>query len=405
MNFKIAMLLITFLIFLCSIGSICATDDIIIDNLTSTDEAMVHSEDADSLQIDSVQDTKLNENNDEKEVLAAGVSDLIYVNVSSSNNPWDYSVTGADWNKAYGTDQGLHVAVMYINKNGKIIVADGNYTTAPHYENVLLNRYMYPFTIEGYGKNVTFSFNNDYNLDVGSATGYEAMHEGLYAVNLNITHKNIIFDCDVKVGSRNFEFVNCTFNKKFEITRDYQSGDICNVTFIDCIFVNQLLIENIADNTTVIVNGNQFFPKIVDENSTVDNITNGTSTNSSGNVTSGNGTSTGTGKTNTNTNKQTTTKVTKKATKITASKKTFKVKTKTKKYTITLKAGKNAVKKVKVTIKIGKKTYKSTTNSKGKATFKITKLTKKGKYNAVIKFAGNKNFEATSKKVKITVKK
>ena len=396
MNFKIVMLLITFLIFLCSIGSICATDDIIIDNLTSTDEAMVHSEDADSLQIDSVQDTKLNENNDEKEVLAAGVSDLIYVNVSSSNNPWDYSVTGADWNKAYGTDQGLHVAVMYINKDGKIIVADGNYTTAPHYENVLLNRYMYPFTIEGYGNNVTFSFNDDYNLDVGSATGYGAMHDDLYAVNLNITHKNIIFDCDVKIGSRNFEFVNCTFNKNIVITRDYQSEDICNVTFIDCIFANQLLTENIADNTTVIVNGNQIFPKIVDENST-GNITNETSKDSKSNETHANP-----DKTNTNIKKPI---VTKKITKIIASKKTFKAKTKTKKYTITLKAGKTAVKKVKVTIKIGKKTYKANTNSKGKATFKIKKLTKKGKYMAVIKFAGNKNYKATTKKIKIIVKK
>ena len=103
--------------------------------------------------------------------------------------------------------------------------------------------------------------------------------------------------------------------------------------------------------------------------------------------------------------KQTAPKVTKKATKITAKKATFKAKKKTKKYSIVLKAGKAAVKKVKVTIKIGKKTYKATTNSKGKATFKITKLTKKGKYTAVIKFAGNKNFKATSKKVKITVKK
>lgn len=127
---------------------------------------------------------------------------------------------------------------------------------------------------------------------------------------------------------------------------------------------------------------------------------NGTSTNSTGNATSGNGTSTTPAKTTT-----TTTKVTKKATKITAKKATFKAKKKTKKYTIVLKAGKAAVKKVKVTLKVGKKTYKATTNSKGKATFKITKLNKKGKYNAVIKFAGNKNFKATSKKVKITVKK
>ena len=93
------------------------------------------------------------------------------------------------------------------------------------------------------------------------------------------------------------------------------------------------------------------------------------------------------------------------ATKIVAAKKTFKVKTKTKKYTITLKAGKKLVKKVKVTLKVKGKTYKATTNTKGKATFKITKLNKKGKYTATIKFAGNKNYKASSKKIQITVKK
>ncbi|PWB88383.1 Ig-like domain-containing protein [Methanobrevibacter thaueri] len=92
-------------------------------------------------------------------------------------------------------------------------------------------------------------------------------------------------------------------------------------------------------------------------------------------------------------------------TKITAKKKTFKAKTKVKKYTITLKAGKKAVKKVQVILKIGKKTYKAKTNAKGKATFKIKKLTKKGKYTAKITFKGNKLYKATTKKVKITVKK
>ncbi|MEE1133382.1 MAG: hypothetical protein UHW60_01290 [Methanobrevibacter sp.] len=92
--------------------------------------------------------------------------------------------------------------------------------------------------------------------------------------------------------------------------------------------------------------------------------------------------------------------------KITAKAKTFKVKAKTKKYTVTLKNNKGKVlKKVKLTIKVGKKTYKATTNSKGKATFKITKLTKKGKYTATIKFAGSKYYKALSKKAKITVKK
>ena len=98
-------------------------------------------------------------------------------------------------------------------------------------------------------------------------------------------------------------------------------------------------------------------------------------------------------------------KVTKKATKIVAKKKTFKAKKKVKKYTITLKSGNTLLKKVKVTLKIKGKTYKATTNNKGKATFKIKNLKKKGKYTATIKFAGNANYKPTSKKVKITVKK
>ena len=101
-----------------------------------------------------------------------------------------------------------------------------------------------------------------------------------------------------------------------------------------------------------------------------------------------------------------TVKKAKQATKIVAKNKKFKAKTKVKKYTITLKtkAGK-AVKKVQVTIKIGKKTFKAKTNNKGKATFKIKKLTKKGKYTATIKFKGNANYKAATKKVKITIKK
>ena len=97
-------------------------------------------------------------------------------------------------------------------------------------------------------------------------------------------------------------------------------------------------------------------------------------------------------------------KVTKKATKIIAKKKTFKRKVKVKKYTVTLKSGKALIKKVKLSLKIAKKTYKATTNKKGKATFKIRKLSKKGKYTAIVKFAGNKNYKASSKKVKIVIK-
>ncbi|WP_407410666.1 hypothetical protein, partial [Methanobrevibacter sp.] len=97
----------------------------------------------------------------------------------------------------------------------------------------------------------------------------------------------------------------------------------------------------------------------------------------------------------------------KKATpKMTAKKKTFKRTVKTKKYTIVLKdnTGK-AMKKVKVTLKIkGKKTITVKTNSKGKATFKIKKLTKKGTYKSTVTFKGNKYYNKVVKKVKIKIK-
>ena len=96
----------------------------------------------------------------------------------------------------------------------------------------------------------------------------------------------------------------------------------------------------------------------------------------------------------------------KKATpKVTAKKKTFKKSIKVKKYAIALKDNKGkAIKKAKVTIKVGKKTFKATTNSKGKAVFKLKKLTKKAKYNAKVTYKGNKYFNKVTKKVKITLK-
>ena len=95
----------------------------------------------------------------------------------------------------------------------------------------------------------------------------------------------------------------------------------------------------------------------------------------------------------------------KKATpKLTAKKKTFKTSVKTKKYTITLKdnAG-NAIKKAKVTLKVKGKTYKATTNSKGKAVFKIKNLKKKGTFKATITYKGNKYYNKVSKKANIKV--
>lgn len=99
--------------------------------------------------------------------------------------------------------------------------------------------------------------------------------------------------------------------------------------------------------------------------------------------------------------------VIKKATpKMSAAKKTFRLKVKTKKYSITLKdnLGK-AMKGKKVTITVKGKTYSAKTSSKGKATFKITKLKKKGKFTGVVKYGGDQYYNKVTKKVKITVKK
>ena len=92
--------------------------------------------------------------------------------------------------------------------------------------------------------------------------------------------------------------------------------------------------------------------------------------------------------------------------KLTAGAKTFKVSTKTKKYTITLKNHKNSLmKNAKVTIKVNGKTFKATTNEKGKATFKITNLKKRAIYYALVKYNTSKYYNTVSKKVKITVKR
>ena len=94
---------------------------------------------------------------------------------------------------------------------------------------------------------------------------------------------------------------------------------------------------------------------------------------------------------------------------IKASSKSYKAATKTKKYTVTLSTikgldGKMYLSPKAVSLKVNGKTFVAKTNSKGVATFKITNLTKKAKYSAVISYDGDKTYESASKKVTITVK-
>jgi C1A family cysteine protease len=90
--------------------------------------------------------------------------------------------------------------------------------------------------------------------------------------------------------------------------------------------------------------------------------------------------------------------------KMTAKAKTFKKSLKTKKYAITLKNSEGkAVKNLKVTLKVNGKTYTAKTNSKGQVTFNL-KITKKGKFSAVISYKGDKTYEEATKNVKITIR-
>lgn len=62
------------------------------------------------------------------------------------------------------------------------------------------------------------------------------------------------------------------------------------------------------------------------------------------------------------------------------------------------------MKYTKVTLKINGETYSAKTNRYGVAAFKIIKLFKKGRFTAVVNYAGSSYYYAVSKKVIITVR-
>ena len=82
---------------------------------------------------------------------------------------------------------------------------------------------------------------------------------------------------------------------------------------------------------------------------------------------------------------------------------TLKVK-KAKKVKFTLKdASGKAIKGKKITIKVNGKTFSAKTNAKGVASIKV-KVTKKGKFTATAKFAGDNTYKGITKKARFTVK-
>ena len=235
------------------------------------------------------------------------------------------------------------------------------------------------------GNNYTFA-----NLDLNATVSLGAINIGEYDVNVTY--------------SGDADFINATAIGTLKVNKC--NTDLTASEITTTYNINRDLVITLTDangnhlagfNVTVDLNGAETY--ITDSNGQVKVSTKGLAPNTYTARISFNGD-------NNYVNSSADVKVTvNKATpKLTAKAKTFKSSVKTKKYTIVLKdnAGK-AIKNAKVTLKVKGKTYKATTNSKGKATFKITKLNKKGTYKATITFKGDKNYKKVTKKAKIKV--
>ena len=139
----------------------------------------------------------------------------------------------------------------------------------------------------GYG-DVIFSPEDGYDLDFGSQDDY-CYEPTLFIKDTSkvlFVHENIIFDCDVKVGSKNFKFINCTFKKGLTISHDYQYhneftpgesehfSDTFDITFEGCTFeIPKSDINIVEEKNNVVFDENCKFPvtaidSVLDINST-----------------------------------------------------------------------------------------------------------------------------------------
>ena len=97
--------------------------------------------------------------------------------------------------------------------------------------------------------------------------------------------------------------------------------------------------------------------------------------------------------------------INKENTRIIAKAKSFRLADKTKKYVIILKDSKNKViKNTMVYMRVNAFTYSAKTDCQGQATFKLTKLNKMGRFNAIVQFKGNAYYKIASRKVIVAVR-
>ena len=253
-----------------------------------------------------------------------------------------------------------------------------------------------------------YYLNKEYNItgDVGILYIYAA--SGNYNVSISNTKTGMIYNSMINID---YEY-NIVINKENSSKQENNSRlDVTiNVNNIEVVYNSgKYMIANFKDNLNhaltganivITLSNGKKYNRTTDENGQVKFSTNDLAPNTY------TATITFAGDINYNNSSNTVKIVVKKATpKITAKAKTFKKSVKTKKYSITLKNNLNKVmKNTKVTIKVNKKTYTAKTNSKGVATFKITKLTKKGIFKSIITYTGNKYYNKVTKKVNIKIK-
>ena len=327
-----------------------------------------------------------------------------------NNNIFFNSTIAFDWTRNYNIDNN------WFGNNAT------NYDEMPVHEDYTINSWLFlnatadPDTISIIDTSDIIFKLYVYNPNSGDVSEYDSGL--LYPVNLNVTAINgTINKNTVKLGEP-------IIFEPFALGSGSVTASIENATYMSIITVNKIQTEITGNAITATYNVNKDLVITLKDsdgnpvsgvNVTVDlNGAKTYTTDSNGQVkvsSKGLAPKAYTAKItfNGNTNYAKSTKdikvTVKKATpKLTAKKKTFKTIPKTKKYTIVLKdnTGK-AIKKAKVTLKVKGKTYKASTNSKGKATFKITKLNKKGTYKATITYKGNKYYKKVSKKAKIKV--
>lgn len=347
------------------------------------------------------------------ETLSAGEYTLEVTTIVDEKSYYDFTAdditltinkaeSGLNLNDSYEFTYGENAVINVVTENstGDVIVSSDGFTT-----NVSGNEITLPtLTVGKYTLNVTTNVDENHNNVTKTATitiikATPSMNVNVEPINITVNDA-VIVSVSLPVDATGFVLVEVNTvklfeelnngNAKFNISNLLQDNYTIKAKYLG----DNNYLETINDTVKFTVVADNKEPEIQTVKITIDGVVySAPLINGSINIK--------TNKSSTDSTKVTTTK---KNTIIKASNKVFKSKSKTKKYTVTLKSGKTPIKKVQLTIKIGKKTYTAKTNAKGKATFKIKKLAKKGKYQATIKFKGNKLYNAYTKKVKITIK-